>query len=891
MVCFHQVLHDVQSDARARLVVLRLVEGREDFLLLVGSDSIAIIRHHDAEMLIVSHVAAQAHVVLRVFVGIRHQVADYFGYRFLVDDGSEIVLRIIHLQLGAVLPQGWLKSLHHGSYQLRDVLKLEVHLHAALLHLVEVEQLVHQVQQSLRISINHIYGFVHHLSFPGRNSQLRPFALQVLQRTDDERNRGSDFVGYHGEELQSGIAHLLLLLLLQRIKFVLMATLLTLQSALGIEIDGVAQQQQIEQLGWQGPPERRMHLYLQLRLLLAPYTVVVGCLYTEGVAAIRQIGVGGTMLMRGGPFLVETFEHVGILVLFGRHIAQRRKRDIDDIIIIREVQLVDVSKRLRQLVGTYLHMLVEEFERSDRHRRSHMIDLYLIRKESIEALGSSEIHATIRSQQPAVGQKLVTGQSVVTVEHQGWLARHISHDSLGRREPHLALTLHDAGEIMAWSIHLNKGKLASIHQEFTDSLVGGNIESSLVAAAQTVHLVAEQRTGIVLLMQVLAPCLAAVEAPETCTLSSKPYIAPIVFIDIDGKSFQRPYLLKAILLFIKEIDSLHRSSPESVLAITVDAVAAAARSPIVELINLHIARPHIHAQKSGAIGTHPQRSTLGKQGVNIVFAHLRLAGIIHKPVGSWVKAVEARIIGGYPDTATGIFHKPAHYISSHAAFLTGIIGLESAHESRRRNIVYAAIIGSYPQTALTVGGDAIYKAIVGTPGISLEFRHHAPVSLLEIVFHQSVVAAHQYLLVGVVVELVNMVHGIAERRDDLFGGAIGIHLIESVLPGTHQDASVGIGEHRHTTELHAGIFQSERVKLVGRFIQTQQKLMVSVGLLAECPHLIVHIYQRAVYKPLIPLHRIIPAFVGGEVVSEHALTVGRNPHVAVSIQREMNYMR
>ena len=88
-----------------------------------------------------------------------------------------------------------------------------------------------------------------------------------------------------------------------------------------------------------------------------------------------------------------------------------------------------------------------------------------------------------------------------------------------------------------------------------------------------------------------------------------------------------------------------------------------------------------------------------------------------------------------------------------------------------------------------------------------------------------------------------------------------------------------------------GIFQSERVKLVGRFIQTQQKLMVSVGLLAECPHLIVHIYQRAVYKPQIPLHRIIPAFVGGEVVSEHALTVGRNPHVAVSIQREMNYMR
>ena len=398
MMSLHQVLHDVQTDARARLVVLRLIEGREDFLLLIGSDAIAIIRHHDAEMLTVCHVAAQAHVVLRVFVGIRHQVADYLGYRLLVDDGSEIVLRIIHLQLGSVLPQGWLKPLHHGGYQLRDVLKLEVYLHSALLHLVEVEQLVHQVQQSLRIPVNHVDGIVHHLSFPSRNTQLRPFALQVLQRTDDERNRGSDFVGYHGEELQSGIAHLLLLLLLQRIKFMLMATLLTLQSALGIEIDGVAQQQQIEQLGWQGPPERRMHLYLQLRLLLAPYTIIVGCLHPEGVTAIRQIGVGGTMLMRGGPLLVKAFEHVGILVLFGRYIAQRRKRDVDDIVIIREVQLVDVSKRLRQFVGTYLHMLVEEFERSDRHRRSHMIDLYLIRKESIEALGGSEIHATIRSQ-------------------------------------------------------------------------------------------------------------------------------------------------------------------------------------------------------------------------------------------------------------------------------------------------------------------------------------------------------------------------------------------------------------------------------------------------------------------------------------------------------------
>ena len=280
-------------------------------------------------------------------------------------------------------------------HQLGNILQSEVNLQSLLLHLVEIKQLIDKRQESLGIPVYHVQGLVHCFAILHTLADFQPLLLQILQRSDDQRNRSTDFVGNHGEELQSCITHLLLLLLLQTVEFLLMAALLSLHPRLGVEPDEPADKQQIQNLGRQRPPERRMHHNLELGFILRPHAVVIGSLHSERIGSGRKIGVGGTMLARGNPVLVESLEHVGIEVLLRRNITQSRKREIDHILIIRELQLLDVVQRLRQFLGPHFHVLVEKLERGDCHRRHHVIDLYLIRIEGIESLRSTQIHLAV----------------------------------------------------------------------------------------------------------------------------------------------------------------------------------------------------------------------------------------------------------------------------------------------------------------------------------------------------------------------------------------------------------------------------------------------------------------------------------------------------------------
>lgn len=70
-------------------------------------------------------------------------------------------------------------------------------------------------------------------------------------------------MGYHREELQAGISHLLILLEFQLVEFFLMTEFLTFQPALHEPVDCVTDEQKIQNLGWQRPPERRMNHNLQ----------------------------------------------------------------------------------------------------------------------------------------------------------------------------------------------------------------------------------------------------------------------------------------------------------------------------------------------------------------------------------------------------------------------------------------------------------------------------------------------------------------------------------------------------------------------------------------------------------------------------------------------------
>ena len=83
------------------------------------------------------------------------------------------------------------------------------------------------------------------------------------------------------------------------------------------------QQQEIKQFGRQTPIERRMNNYFQACFLLTPDTIVVSSFHLKSIGSGRQIGVSSLILRTYIiPFFIKTLQFIGILILFGRTIAQ-----------------------------------------------------------------------------------------------------------------------------------------------------------------------------------------------------------------------------------------------------------------------------------------------------------------------------------------------------------------------------------------------------------------------------------------------------------------------------------------------------------------------------------------------------------------------------------------
>ena len=174
-----------------------------------------------------------------------------------------------------------------------------------------------------------------------------------------------------------------------------MAALFTLQPALGEPINHVTDKQKIQYLGWQRPPKRRMNHNLQFCLILRPYAIIIGCLNQEGIGSGRKIGIVGTMLMGINPILVDSFELVSILVLLRRYIAQGCKRDIDGILIMRQIEFCSMTQRFVQLVAPRLYRLSKEFYRGNCHRRSYLVYLDEIWIEAVETSCRTEIDSAV----------------------------------------------------------------------------------------------------------------------------------------------------------------------------------------------------------------------------------------------------------------------------------------------------------------------------------------------------------------------------------------------------------------------------------------------------------------------------------------------------------------
>lgn len=109
-----------------------------------------------------------------------------------------------------------------------------------------------------------------------------------------------------------------------------------------------------------------------------------------------------------------------------------------------------------------------------------------------------------------------------------------------------------------------------------ESVVGSHIELlSPAASAHTVHLVAADGSGVALHILILFPSIVLAIAPQAIALSGKPYIALLVFIDVDGTSLDRTYWSECLRILIPQVYLLQGRSPQAVLAVTEETIATA----------------------------------------------------------------------------------------------------------------------------------------------------------------------------------------------------------------------------------------------------------------------------------------------------------------------------
>ena len=151
------VAHYRQTDTRTGLVIGSLIERLEDALAILLDDADAIVLHLNAEVTCTCLLeTAHTDAALRVLVGIAQQVAHHLGQSLSIDDGRKVLVRIIDGKLSPALLECRGEAFADVVHQLADVVGSKVHRHVLLLHLTEIQQLVHQLQQPMGVAVNHL---------------------------------------------------------------------------------------------------------------------------------------------------------------------------------------------------------------------------------------------------------------------------------------------------------------------------------------------------------------------------------------------------------------------------------------------------------------------------------------------------------------------------------------------------------------------------------------------------------------------------------------------------------------------------------------------------------------------------------------------------------------
>ena len=413
VVQFGQRTRQRQSDARSRRFVLAgMAEKRgEDSLTHLRRHDLAVVGHRDPEG-VVQHRQFDADHRFRIFQGIVQQVAQNLGEGFAVD--LRIGLHTAQIQFkGFVLLLGRRAEPVESLFdEVRDVLPGQVERQMLLLDLLEIQQLVRKVEQTVGIAI-------HDDQILGHVPVHRLLGEDVLQRSFDQRQRRTDLMRDIGEKADLGVVKLPLLFALES----LYVLLLTTDVAAGVvkpdQHEHTQCEQPVDDIGRHGEIERRRNLnekpLLDSRIRIAgtgrePDPEAV---FTIGDFRIGDRGVPGRVLP---PLVIEALEFIEQAVGLLLAVAQGGDLQHQRVLVVFQADRIRIDDALaqRRVPGPDDDLFVEQREIRDVDRR-HIISLAAQKRLGIEGnqpFDTAEIDGSVRRLVARLVIELVAQQAV-----------------------------------------------------------------------------------------------------------------------------------------------------------------------------------------------------------------------------------------------------------------------------------------------------------------------------------------------------------------------------------------------------------------------------------------------------------------------------------------------
>lgn len=327
----------------------------------------------------------------REFHGIGQQIVDYLLHLRRVEPHHAVAELVLEFER-EILALHRITEIHENGFgELRDVVSDEAQFFASHFQLAEIQQMVDQRQQLLRV-------VVHALELGQQRRVLRP-ADDALERQDDKRKRRAQLVGDVDEESEFHLVQLLALLLHFERPAVFAAPPHAPPKIERGEVSRQNEQQGVEYAGRCAAPERRVDGDVQFGAFAAPVVVVVGRQDAENVVAWLQEGVGGASDVAGadfGPLAVEILEYVAVGRVRRVGVVEARKFERQERFVVSEVDAVDmlevgVEYAAAVVFGADVDLLPENLERRNQGAYAVVALVEFRRRDFADAVGSSEI--------------------------------------------------------------------------------------------------------------------------------------------------------------------------------------------------------------------------------------------------------------------------------------------------------------------------------------------------------------------------------------------------------------------------------------------------------------------------------------------------------------------